>query len=166
MKPVGSPLPAVSSAPSAARYASASRPVVGACIPPARGAAAPGGAVGGAEPPSAPCSPVATGWSRGARSTHPARWRWSYVEDVRTGLIDTGFTYILVKKINTVHVVHNDTALHCNWMSLVKLLEDISDWDETNLGSPSCSDASSSSSSLPLYSYSVSSVENNTGKSH
>lgn len=58
---VCSPPPAVSFVPSAARYVSASQPVVGACTPPARGAAAPGGAAGDAAPPSAPCSPAAAG---------------------------------------------------------------------------------------------------------
>lgn len=56
-----SPPPAVFSAPSAARYVSASQPVVGVYTPPARGAAVPGGAVGGAEPLNAPCSPAAAG---------------------------------------------------------------------------------------------------------
>ena len=55
------PLPAASSAPSAARCVSASRPVVGACTPPAPGAAAPGGAAGGAAPLIVPCSPAAGG---------------------------------------------------------------------------------------------------------
>lgn len=53
------PPPAVSAAPSAARYVSASQPAAGACTPPAHGAAAPGGAVGGEGPPNAPCSPAA-----------------------------------------------------------------------------------------------------------
>lgn len=56
-----SPPRAVSFAPSAALYVSASRPVVAACTPPAHGAAAPGGAVGDAAPLSAPCSPAAAG---------------------------------------------------------------------------------------------------------
>lgn len=54
-----SPPLAVSSAPSAARYVSASRPAVVACTPPAHGAAAPEGAAGDAAPPNAPCSPAA-----------------------------------------------------------------------------------------------------------
>lgn len=56
-----SPPPAVSFVPSVARYVSASRPVAGVCTPPARGAAAPGGAADDAAPPNAPCFPAAAG---------------------------------------------------------------------------------------------------------
>lgn len=55
------PPPAAFSAPSVARYVSASRPVVGVCTPLAPGAAAPGGAAGGGALLNVPCSPAAAG---------------------------------------------------------------------------------------------------------
>lgn len=77
IRPGRSPPPVASSAPSAARYVSASQPAADACTPPVHGAAAPAGAAGAAEPRSAPCSPAAAGWSPAARSTLLARWLWS-----------------------------------------------------------------------------------------
>lgn len=73
------PPPAASSAPSVAQCVSASRPVAAACTPPAPGAAAPGEAAGDGAPLIAPCSPAASGWSRGAGLTHLAHWQWSWM---------------------------------------------------------------------------------------
>lgn len=55
------PPPAFSSVPSVAQCVSAFQPVVGACTPPAPGAAAPGAAAGDGGPLIVPCSPAAGG---------------------------------------------------------------------------------------------------------
>lgn len=129
------PLPGAAAAPSALQCVSVDRATVGVCAPPGLCAAPPAGPAASCGPPSAPCSPAGDAGSPSSRWTHRERWEWNW----RWATDDKRMMERSDHSVNTA----------CGESDYLD-----------SLSSPRFS----SSSSLPLYSYSVSSGREHSSK--